>query len=290
MSIHRSPQGNKTPVGPGGSRSQPDLFKPIEYDVDNQITFRKRKQPNCDCECDQVISALQAFRADMVSVLETNLKPMRDDLSAMKYQINDIKSSTEKLLAEHRNMKIEISQLQKASSSTESKISSIETEIEKLKSTPAVQRESQILLNEKIINELQERERRSKNIIVVGLPESTNSDDSVRNIGDINSVQKMFQDLLPENPKVIKAIRLGKDFAGKVRSLKVVLESPQEVKEIMKNKYKLPVNTRVYYDNTEKNILKELSQELERRKNNGEKYIVIKYVRGVPKIVQSSKN
>lgn len=106
MSIHRSPQGNKTPVGPGGSRSQPDLSKPIEYDVDNQITFRKRKQPNCDCECDQVISALQAFRADMVSVLETNLKPMRDDLSAMKYQINDIKSSTEKLLAEHRNMKI----------------------------------------------------------------------------------------------------------------------------------------------------------------------------------------
>lgn len=293
MSVQRSPQGNKTPVGPpGGSQSQPDLSRPSEYYPDNQNTFRKRKQTNCDCECDQVISILQAFRVDMISVLETNLKPMRDDICAMKYQIDDIKSSTEKLLAENNNIKKEVSQLQKTSSATVSKITSLETEIEKLKITQPLQSSSQIFAGETIIYEMQERERRSKNIIVVGLPESTNADDSVRNGEDVSSIQKILIDSLSVNSKVAKVMRLGKFFTGKARPMKVSLESSQEVKEILKNKTRLPDKVRVYNDQTptEKNVLKELGQELARRKENGEQDLIIKYIKGSPKIVQATKN
>ncbi|KOB66566.1 putative tick transposon [Operophtera brumata] len=268
MSVQRSPQGNKTPVGtPGGSQSQPDLSRPSVYDTDHQVSFRKRKQTNCDCECDEVINVLKAFRVDMISALETNLKPMRDDISTMKYQIEDIKSSTEKLLAEHNSIRKEISQLQKTSSATEAKITSLETEIENLKITPLPQSSSQIFANESIINEMQERERRSKNIIVVGLPELTNGDDCVRNTEEINLVKKILKDALSINAKVAKVMRLGKFITGKVRPMKVILESPQVVKEILKNKNKLPENVRVYNDQTptEKNVLKELSQELVRR-------------------------
>ncbi|KOB55113.1 Uncharacterized protein OBRU01_25821, partial [Operophtera brumata] len=165
----------------------------------------------------------------MISALETNLKPMRDDISSMKYQIEDIKSSTEKL------------------SATEAKIiTSLETEIENLKITAFPQSSSQIFANESIINEVQERERRGKNIIVI------------------------LKDALSINAKVAKVMRLGKLFTGKVRPVKVILESSQVVKEILKNKNKLPENVRVYNDQTptEKNVLKELSQELVRRKDN----------------------
>lgn len=235
---------------------------------------------------------LNAFRADMISVLEAHLKPMRDDISTMKYQIDDIKVSTEKLLAEHNNMKKEISQLQQASSVTVSKISSLETEVEKLKITPSSSQTSQILTNESIIHEMQERERRSKNIIVVGIPEPTHIENTLRNNEDTSSVQNILQSLLPVNPTALKTVRLGNFFTGKARPIKVILESSQQAKDIMKSRNKLPANVRIYSDKTptEKNILNGLSQELSRRTEAGEKNLIIKYIKGTPKIIQAAKN
>lgn len=293
MSMQRSPQSKESPVGPAGSHSQPDLSRPHDYDTENQVTFRNKRQRDCNCECNQVVSLLKAFRNDMISVLENNLKPMRDDVSTVKHQMNDIKCSTEKLLAEHKSMKEEINKLQKASSASDTKISTLETEIAKLKTLPlTTQPLSDIFENEKIISEMQERERRGKNFILVGLPEPTNTDYSIRQNADLGLVQKTLSDYMSIHPEIVKVIRLGNYFTGKTRPLKVCLKSTDEIKQIFMNKIKLPENIRIYHDQTptEKNVLKELNKELTQRKENGEADLIIRYIRGTPKIVPASKN
>lgn len=290
MSVQRSPQSKETPVRP--TVSQRGVSQAYDYDSDNQIIIRKRKRT--DCECNQVVSLLQAFRQDMISALETNLKPIREDLSAVKNQMVDIKTSTEKLLAEHSILKEEVVQLQAASSNTDSKISAIETEIAKLKTNqPSTQNQTDgILASEKIINEMRERERRRNNLIIVGLPEPTNTDEAVRYSEDMRSVHKTFQDHLTTNPDIVKVIRLGNFISGKVRPVKVCFVNPDEVKQVFRNKNKLPSNIRVYYDQTptEKSLMKELSKELTQRKENGETDLLIKYIKGTPRIIRDSKN
>lgn len=285
MSGPRSPQSTNITVGQSGSQS--DFSKTSGDETDNRVTYRKRKQREC---CD-ILTAINKLRDEMIASLETNLKPVRDDISSMKDQVNEIKNSTAKMLAEHNNMKAEISDLKQNNLAAELKISKLETQINELKSIPPKSDSLQNcdFANEKVINELQERTTRSKNVIIAGLPEPTIPDNAARQAEDMSSAQNILQNASTEQVKIIKAIRLGKYTTEKNRPLKICFRSPEEAKKILRNKNKLPDNIKVYSDQTptQKAIMKELSQELIRRKENGEENLIIKYIKGTPKIVQT---
>ncbi|CAB3220928.1 unnamed protein product [Arctia plantaginis] len=187
MSVRRSPQSVNTAVGQSGSQSD------FTDDSDIRITQRKRKQREC---CD-LTAALNNFRVEMISALQTNLKPMRDDISTMKDQINEVKSSMAKMLAEQDGIKAEIAELKKNNNNADFKISQLETIVTKLTPTSASPKQTHddIFSNEKVINELQERASRSKNIVMIGLLESTLPDIAARQAADISGVKNILKNI-----------------------------------------------------------------------------------------------
>lgn len=288
MSNRSAPQSThlNLPVSQSLSNSQSDLSKTSDDEGNRtQAALRKRKQRDC---CD-VRSELNKFREEIVSLLQTNLALMRDEFSAIKEQISEIKDTTNKMLADQNDMKADILLLKKDSSATKSMVSTLESKVQTIETNQPKAGISEVLANEKIINELQERAVRSKNLIIVGLPEQTAAEKLARQSGDKNDAQETLQSIVSKNHKILKTFRLGKYIPGKTRPLKVFLENQSEVKEILRNRNKLPDKLRVYSDRTptQKTMMQELSQELNRRKNNGEANLTIKYVNGIPKIIKT---
>lgn len=286
MSSRRAPQPTHLTVSQSLSNSQSDLSKTSDDEgTRTQAALRKRKQRDC---CD-VRTELSKFREEIVSLLQTNLALLRDEFSAIKTQISDIKETTNKMLADQNDMKADILLLKKDSSATKSMLSTLEATVESMESKQSKDGTSEVLASEKIINELQERAVRSKNLIIVGLPEQTATENSARQFGDKKDAQETLQSVVSKNYKIIKTLRLGKYTPGKNRPLKVFLENQFEVREILRNRNKLSDKLKIYSDQTptQKIMMQELSQELNRRKNNGEVNLTIKYVKGIPKIVKT---
>ncbi|CAG9562700.1 unnamed protein product [Danaus chrysippus] len=224
MDTQRSPQSTKKVNRPVGQKqcskckckAQLDSSRDSDDDSGSKITYRKRNQREfCD-----IVTEINNFRGELISILESNLSTMRDDISAMKNQINEIKTSTSKMLAEQKSVKSEIIELKKNNSIAESKISELEAKLSKLECISTKPRIPDVLDNEEIINELQERANRSVNIIVFGINEQTNADSSARQAMDLSLAQKIFQNVTAENPKIYKTMRLGKYSKGKNRPLK----------------------------------------------------------------------
>lgn len=87
----------------------------------------------------------------------------------------------------------------------------------------------------------------------------------------------------------IKAVRLGRRNDGKVRAVKVSLNSREDALKIIRNKIKLrnsKYNIIIALDQTimQQNYYKKIKAELDERTNQGEN-LKIKYFNGVPQII-----
>jgi hypothetical protein len=95
---------------------------------------------------------------------------------------------------------------------------------------------------------------------------------------------------------IIIIIRIGKPNSSNTRPLKVSLSNDLIAKEVQRNKNKLinsdlPRSISISDDKTPKQLeyLKNLRTELQLRRENGEDNITIKYVKGIPSIIESKK-
>jgi hypothetical protein len=144
-----------------------------------------------------------------------------------------------------------------------------------------------------LANETEDRIRRKHNIIICNVQESLHEErDNI-----LRDDQSRIFNILKEADGTLshgdlKCFRLGKMFNNKPRPVKVVFKQPNHASEIFKNMSKLPQNCKVYRDQTvlQRNHFMKLKEELHARVQNGEKNLMIKYIRGTPKIVNSSKN
>lgn len=142
-----------------------------------------------------------------------------------------------------------------------------------------------------ILEEIVERERRANNIILVGIEESNASTGNDRKLHDESSVKRILHDITNNSDfpnKLVTLHRLGRRDDGKPRPIKVVLATRQDAVTVLKNKSKAGRQVRVYDDKTPKqreeiNVLRDT---LKARIDKGESDLTIKYVRGLPKIVQ----
>ncbi|KAF0760449.1 MI domain-containing protein [Aphis craccivora] len=128
-------------------------------------------------------------------------------------------------------------------------------------------------LDEFVINEINDRNRRANNLIFY------NVDESECNRHDIS---------VP-----LKVIRLGRFQPGKMRPIKTIFSMATDVFDIIRNKKKishsnLPSTINISTDRTpnQRESMKKLCEELASRTNNGEIGLTIKFQRGVPKIIK----
>lgn len=288
MSLMRSPNDRGTTGG-----SQPDLSKLRDLTEIN-ITQRKRKQPETDCDCKK---ELLDFRKEVKEMLENfsksqmeYLSSLRNDISQIMAKVNNIETTTINLASEQTKILTDISELKNRNTASEEKIKNIESDLQKISSAGKY---VQSIKEEHIIQEIRNRSNRENNTIIVGVPEAPAGRFEERQECDTNAVLNALKCIIKDVPQPIKIIRLGKFKSGSNRPIKVCFSSPDISKNILRNRKNTEKNgIKIFADLTpaQQAHLKELKEKLSLRQKNGEVDLTIKYVNGVPKIITQAKN
>lgn len=315
----------RSPVRSSGEcRSNPDLSTIDRDDHESQITIRKRKHPDDGHGCCHNDGDIQDLRTEIARISKlvesltcvnretlVNVSEMRTQLVDMKLsneqnfssithnvhevkkQMNEIQDSMLNLAKEQKQIKAQMSVLEKKISLGEEKIKVIESDLANVKNFEPIASESQILAEEKVIHEVQERNNRQKNIIVAGINEQTSTNAKDRQSLDMDMVTNIISKLVKDAPPPIKVYRIGKYNPEKHRRIKVCFDSQNVPSQIIRNKTDLPKGIKIYSDLTpnQQKLMYSLQNELTRRQKSGETEITIKYIKGLPQIVKTnSKN
>lgn len=149
---------------------------------------------------------------------------------------------------------------------------------------------------EEILQELNERNSRKNNFLAFNIPEQSSSlSKSDRLTAEMRDVSELITSASSDIPlDNIRVLRLGKFIptSSRPRPLKITLSDAKYVHEIVKNSKRLRSidkfkNVTVSFDRTSRqiNLYNDLKREMAERVQNGETNLKIKYINGVPKIV-----
>lgn len=277
----------------------------IEEDIPRQINLRQRKRKERTTNEQEYKQDFKIFERKIMKFLENfgmaqneTLQIIREEISQVKDDMKTIKAVTETYSQQFTQINTELENIKTNNKNTSEKIRGIEEEIQKIKNQQHSDKSGQTNFNplpppspfvnhENLILELKDRCDREKNIVVAGVTEKNDKSFRERQNHDSEEITKMLV-LLNENcPRPIKTLRLGKYTPGKNRPIKVTFTSNDTPKLLLRNKAKLPENIQIYSDQTptQQRYLKSLKEELKRRLETGEKDLIIRYLRGVPRII-----
>ncbi|KOB68885.1 Uncharacterized protein OBRU01_17663 [Operophtera brumata] len=168
---------------------------------------------------------------------------------------------------------------------TEKEIETLKSDVEQLKvAAPSLTTTGTV---QNIMTEIKEREDRSKNIIIIGIPEPTSENTDDRRQVDKTEVLKITKTVNAECPEPVNIFRLGKYNSDKRRPIKVCFNSQVPVMSILRNRNNMKSDTiKLYSDQTlqQQAYMRNLKEELKQRVNDGDKSLCIKYIKGTPKI------
>lgn len=270
-----------------GSGSQPDLHSLRDkYDgPDLKVNFRNKRKHECDMkqEFDDFKNEIMAFLKNFSATQSENILQMQREIMS---EIKDVKNTTEKIIEDQNKLKTEIQDVKNLTLATEAKVNVLQTDLNNTTRSPFNTQSETSLSSDEIFAEFQERHQRKNNIIITGIPESETSNQYDDNK---NAVMEIIQTVYKDCPDPIKIFRLGKYDSTKTRPVKVRFESDQIAFNVLRNKSKIATAVKIYSDKTpyEQKYLKELKEELQIRKEKGEENLIIKYVKGIPKIIKS---
>lgn len=297
MSLKYSPTTGSGMVA-GKSGSQPNLTtgNMLSEDSDSsKISLRKRKHTD---DTSQVRKDLGDIRTQLFQVMEaiTSLSnnqkefitKVSDDVSAIREEVHDIKVMTNNLTIEQAALKSNIANLSTRTSCTERKIETLQSDLINLQ-TCAPSTSLTTLAIEGLMSEIRERRERCKNVIITGVTEALSENNEARKNMDKKQVQNIIEIISNECPEIEHIARLGKYSSNKIRPLKVCFKSKEVAVSVLKSRNKLGSDTiKIFADQTPKqqNHFKYLQEELKRRTSEGEKDLIIKYIRGTPRITK----
>nr|CAI5860159.1 unnamed protein product [Callosobruchus analis] len=146
---------------------------------------------------------------------------------------------------------------------------------------------------EEVIEEISERAKRKKNILLFKVPEKDPQQSNERHTeADRQEVKATLHVVSPElNCDEIKPVRLGKFERGKSRPIKISFTNEITVRNLISNARKLKdsnyKNISMSYYRTPRQIQlhKEVKRQLDERKSAGDHNCQIKYIDDVPRIV-----
>lgn len=275
--------------------SVPNLTS-IEFSEAEPIkkSFRKRKMP---LESD-FTQQFNEFKREILEILTVssksqndNLQKISENITAIKDQLNDLNSTTQHLMSENHAIKQQIANLTSNVSETEDKIKELQEDVQLVKSSlhTSVKTSPSAIYNE-LLAEMEDRKERDKNIIVTGIPEQYTENKQQRQDTDKREIRNKISTIYPECPPPEKIIRIGKFDSSKPRPIKVCYAVPETVKTILRNKRNVELDSiKIYSDKTpyQQQQMKILQEELKTRTKNGETNITIKYIKGIPKIINN---
>ncbi|KAL0878924.1 hypothetical protein ABMA27_003921 [Loxostege sticticalis] len=286
----RSPTATRSDIRMGMGGSQPNLST-IESNKDlpsdDQINFRNKRKHTGDEDIREELREIRKEMAEMMRVLTSinekqteTINKMSEDITLLKGHVKEIKSTTDNLGLENREIKSNLDDLISKYKENNRKIEIIETKLGTFQpaniTLPPVSTSSSNNLEENLMVELTERLSRSKNIIITGLAEQKSANYKERQDADKREVLNILQNISSDCTDPINIIRLGK-----YASALFVLRS--------KNTKDLG-SVKIFSDQTpqQQAYFKKLKDELKSRNDNGEMNLTIKYYKGIPKIVKTT--
>lgn len=215
-----------------------------------------------------------------------------DIMNTLKIMRNDIQSINSKLLTQENTSTAILNRMDTLSAeiiSLKNENAELKRDIEKLKTNSIDHTCSSNTVNNfpgfDLVKELQERETKSRNILLFNVDKSQNDE------------TKLATDLIKSlhiNAPITSAVRLGKQ-SNKPRPIRVEFECPQSVFSVLKSK-KILSNDQFWKkiwistDLTvlQRSILSDLKKERDRRNILNNAIWFIKYVRGSPTLAQKN--
>ncbi|CAH2215870.1 jg17266, partial [Pararge aegeria aegeria] len=252
-------------------------------ETDSTITLRKRKHNfEHDCKCsielkevrselsrmalllekytdgnEKMLTTMQnniiEVKAQMAEIKETSEKStnlIQENITEIKDQIGGIQSSSLNIKVEQSKIKAQMAALETKILASDSRINTIETNIERCASAPSGRWEPRTHLDEKLIREVQERSERERNVIIAGLPEQTTASATERASKDEADVIQITRSIVHDVPPPVKVIRIGKYRDTKTRRVKVCYESKVTAKQLLRAKDKISEPIKIYSDQT----------------------------------------
>ncbi|RLU26688.1 hypothetical protein DMN91_000485 [Ooceraea biroi] len=143
-------------------------------------------------------------------------------------------------------------------------------------------------LSEDLLEELEERNNRSTNLVLFLLDESSQTVDS--RVSDTELVKDILQTILPDNVPCFELIRLGIRRQGRPRPLRVSFLTRKNLRSVLRNKgrYTGPVKIRQDLTPRQRSHLADLRARLQVLRDADENK-TIRYISGVPKIVDAKQ-
>lgn len=227
---------------------------------------------------------MQALRE--LPLLKVQMMELQSDVKALKENTQDTKQSYADVL-----------KIRSESESLKGNLNELVKKVEEISShdNPVLKKNT----IEPAIEEIKEREKRSTNVVIFGVPEPVVEDREQRVQREMSAVRALLEkagdDIRTDD---IKIHRVGKYNKDKVRPVKIILPSRELALRVLKQRQKINTDGGIYVksDQTplQRQHMKALLRELEERTKNGKEKLKIKYVNSIPRIVsvreQTPKN
>lgn len=230
---------------------------------------------------DKLLNKQNVEMADVVVIILQIFNAINEQNVKLQSILEDIKDLSSDRTGSFANYEKEIGSLR-------DEINCLKREAQKETHPPSVSSTAELF------GEMQDRASRAKNVILYNLLQSQ-AQDSIQRINHdktyINSI------LTKVNVKCdnFKAFRLGRQGNGS-RPLKVIFDDPNLVSSCLKNRKLLAdgdVRMRADLTLLQREQIRNAHAELQRRTQDGEKDLLIKYLNGIPKVITariSNKN
>lgn len=236
------------------------------------------------------------------NVLLNQLKLLNLSIASLTTKVDTLTtlpSKVDNLITQVESLSGNLKSLESRVAVNEAKMVDLEAQLSNVKDAPLAS--SSLPVNpEQIVAELNDRSRRSKNVMLFNLPESSDKNVDIRKQHDLNLLLKLFNVFLPTfDVKNLKAVRAGKKSPSKMRPLKAILDCESNVVSFLSSFSSEAAGgidpsfstVRASRDRTprEMDYYKSLKSELDSRISKGED-VVIKYKNNIPCIVKNQKN
>lgn len=223
---------------------------------------------------------------------------MEAKIDVLINNVNDLKISNNKIITSFNLLTEKVTTITHRSNEHNTKINNLALQYEvlntKFNSVEAEIEAAKLIApisTEELIFETIDRQSRMFNVLLYNLPETQN--DAANATTDSTTVENIH-DFLGVRAKPIAVTRVGKFNANatRYRPLRLRYSSPEDTFELFKCQKKLRMNSafkelRIASDRTkqQQDHMAYLRQELRGRRSNGEQGLIIKYIRGIPLIV-----
>uniref|UniRef100_A0A8D8UH26 Uncharacterized protein n=1 Tax=Cacopsylla melanoneura TaxID=428564 RepID=A0A8D8UH26_9HEMI len=235
----------------------------------------------------------QCFTCADISLIDANVlkkhKSLKFECNNCAFKENDEKRKSDKHSASNNNDLLTVITL------LQEQVKKLQDSLDSIKQGNETKSKCTSSDMDDVINEMEERKKRSKNIIIYDIQESKNTDPEDRKKHDLSKFKEILETIEIQNVKPTRIVRLGnidKDKSSS-RPMLVTVENKSTAISILKNaNIKHMKNMKNDLTPIQRSKLKELRERLAEKQGNGENDWSIKYVRGIPqlwKINQAAK-